>query len=347
MAKIKEVVSDDKLQQALDHLNKAYGIGTVLTLNGKVRDKYDVISSGSIGIDFQVLGVGGWIIGRLYELMGWEGSGKTTICGHAIAECQKAGKVAMCIDGEHAVDKDYFEALGVDTNKLLFAQPSNGEEGFQIAKEMIMSGKIDLLIIDSDSSMIPKCVLEGDMGDSSIGKKARLNNGAYPALKSLLVQHKVCVIVVSQFREKIGVMFGNPTTTQGGHALKFYSDCRIEVSKSVAKDGDESYGNITKIKTTKNKTFSPYKKCEFDVVWGVGIDKVKEIVDIGVELKIIQKSGSWFSYGETKIGQGINGVSDLLNDNPELTEEIRAKIIEKITATDIPVEKLKEVINEI
>ena len=253
----KESTTNNKFQEALDKLNKAYGTGTILTLDSKTEGNYDVISTGSIGFDYVTLGTGGFVKGKMYELMGWEGTGKSTICGHAVAECQKKGGTVLYIDGEHAVDKNYFQQLGVDTTKLLIAQPSCGEEGFNIAMEMINTGDIDLVIIDSDSSLIPKKQLDGDVGDSTIGHKSRLNSNAYPKLKSALSANNVCLIVISQYREKIGVMFGNPTTTQGGHALKFYSDCRIEVSKSLAKEGDVTYGNITKVKATKNKMCPP------------------------------------------------------------------------------------------
>ncbi len=259
-----EPTGKSKMQETLDKLNKAYGEGSVLTLDSKTSGNYDVISSGSIGLDWVTLGVGGFVKGKLYELIGWEGVGKSTICGHAAAECQKKGGKVLYIDGEHAVDKKYFQALGVDTTKMLIAQPSCGEEGFQIALEMINTDELSLIIIDSDSSLIPKAVLDGDVGDSSIGKKARLNSNAYPKLKTALSAHNVCVIVVSQYREKIGVMFGDPRTTQGGHALKFYSDCRIEISRTLAKEGDVSYGNITKLKAIKNKMSPPYRLTEFE-----------------------------------------------------------------------------------
>ena len=232
--------------------------------------------------------------------MGWEGTGKSTICGHVAAECQKAGGTVVYIDGEHAVDKRYFQALGVDTTKMLIAQPACGEEGFNIAMEMINTGSVDLLIIDSDSSLIPKKVLDGEVGDSAIGKKAVLNSSAYPKLKSALSENNVCVIVISQYREKIGVMFGNPTTTQGGHALKYYSDCRIEVSKSLAKDGDVNYGNITKVKATKNKMSPPYRLSEFEIIYGQGIDKIKEILELANDFEIIKKWGKSVTYNDTK-----------------------------------------------
>lgn len=320
-----------KLELALENLDKSYGIGTILSLDSKIRGDYDVISSGSLAFDWRVLGVGGFVKGRMYELMGWEGVGKSTLCGHAIAECQKKGGTALCIDAENAIDKEYFAALGVDTSKLLLSQPYNGEEGFDIAMETIKTGEIDLLIIDSDSSMLPKAVVDGDVGDSAIGKKAKLNSNAYPKLKTALVNNKTCVLVVSQYREKIGLMFGNPTTTQGGHALKFYSDCRIEITRpAFAKEKEEVYGSITKVKTIKNKTFSPFKSCTFEIIYGKGIDKFGEIIELGIEMGIIAKNGSWYSYQDTKLGQGTSSVRDILMDNPELYEEIKEKVIANI-----------------
>ena len=278
MAKKQETT--DKFQEALERLNKQYGKGTVLSLDSKIEGDYNAISTGSLGFDWITLGVGGFVKGKMYELMGWEGTGKSTICGHAVASCQARGGKVVYIDGEHAVDKNYFEALGVDTTQMLIAQPSSGEEGFNIAVEMMSTGEVDLIIIDSDSSLIPKAVLDGDVGDHAIGKKARLNSGAYPKIKSIAHNTNTCIIVISQYREKIGVMFGNPTTTQGGHALKFYSDCRIEVSRSLAKDGKEVYGNLTKVKATKNKMSPPYRTAEFNIVYGVGIDRVGEVLDL-------------------------------------------------------------------
>ena len=318
------------LELALDRLEKSYGKGTLVTLDDKTIGDYNVISTGSLGFDWKALGVGGFVKGKMYELMGWESSGKSTICAHAVANCQSKGGTAVYIDGEHAVDKEYFKAIGVDTNKMLIAQPSNGEEGFTVAMETIKSGEVDLIIIDSDSSLIPQAVMDGDIGDSAIGKKARLNSDAYPKIKNLLVEMNVCLIVISQYREKIGVMFGNPTTTQGGHALKYYSDCRIEISKSLAKDGDGIYGNLTKIKTVKNKTYPPYRQCQFDIVYGKGIDKVGEVFEMAVEEGIIKKSGSWYSYNDTKLGQG-DAAKDVFKDNVELYEEIEKQLIEIIT----------------
>ena len=330
MAKKKqtEEVVENKLQSALDKLNKSYGSGSVLTLNSKSNTTYDIISTGSIGFDHITLGVGGFVKGRLYELMGWEGTGKSTICGHVVAECQKAGGKVLYIDGEHAVDKIYFEALGVNTDDMLIAQPGCGEEGFQIAMELINTGEIDLVIIDSDSSLIPKKVLDGDVGDSSIGYKARLNSNAYPKLKTALSANNVCVIVISQYREKIGVMFGNPTTTQGGHALKFYSDCRIEVSRSLAKEGDVTYGNITKVKAVKNKMSPPYKMASFEIVYGKGIDKFLELLELGYDYNILYKRGDVITYKEVKYK--FSEFHKLLEDNPDMEDTIKADIIAAI-----------------
>ena len=333
-AKASEVASSSKFQDALDKLNKAYGVGTILTLDSKTSGDYDVISTGSIGFDYITLGVGGFVKGKLYELLGWEGSGKSTICGHAVAECQKKGGTVLYIDGEHAVDKNYFEAIGVDTSKMLIAQPSCGEEGFQIAMDMINTGDIDLVIIDSDSSLIPKKVLDGDVGDSSIGKKALLNSNAYPKLKSALSEHNVCVIVVSQYREKIGMMFGDPKTTQGGHALKFYTDCRIEVSKTGAKDGDVQYGNITKTKAIKNKMSPPYKLHAFEIVYGTGIDKLTEIMTLINDFGIGRKYGKTMTIAKHKYD--LDDFKAMLIDNQEFYDEIKKEIIAKINQIEEP-----------
>lgn len=340
MAKKEE--GKDKLQEALEKLEKMYGKGTILSLDSRATGNYDVIRSGSLALDWIGLAIGGWAKGRVFELMGWEGTGKTTICGHAVAECQEDGGTALYVDGEHAVDKAYLQALGVDTTKLLISQPSTGEEGFNIILEMINTGKIDLVIIDSDSSLLPKAVVEGEVGDSAIGKKARLNNDAYPKIKTAAANNNTCVIVVSQFREKIGVMFGNPTTTQGGHALKFYTDGRLEISKSLAKEGDVTYGNRTKIKVIKNKMGPPYRGVEFDIIYGEGIDKIKEIVTLAESYDIIKRSGSWYSYGDVKLGQGEQGVKQLFLDNIELYEEIKQKVISSIKGIEYqlaPIEK--------
>jgi len=337
MAKAKESTTNNKFQEALDKLNKAYGVGTILTLDSKTEGDYDVISTGSIGFDYVTLGTGGFVKGKMYELMGWEGTGKSTICGHAVAECQKKGGTVLYIDGEHAVDKKYFQQLGVDTTKLLIAQPSCGEEGFNIAMEMINTGDVDLVIIDSDSSLIPKKQLDGDVGDSTIGHKSRLNSNAYPKLKSALSTHNVCLIVISQYREKIGVMFGNPTTTQGGHALKFYSDCRIEVSKSLAKEGDVTYGNITKVKATKNKMCPPYRLSQFEIVYGEGIDKVGEILEMINDFELGRKYGKTMTFNEVKYD--LEEFKRMIVDNPEFYEEIKTTIVNKINQTEIKQEE--------
>ena len=341
MAKKKEVVEDgskSKLALAMEKLNKSYGKGTILAMDSKTTGDYDLISTGSIGFDYITLGIGGVAKGKLYELMGWEGTGKSTICGHLVANCQAKGGVAAYIDGEHAVDKVYFKALGVDTSALLFSQPSSGEEGFQVAEELIKSGEVDLVIIDSDSSLIPKAaILDGEVGESTIGKKARLNSNAYPRLKNALVSNNTCVVVISQYREKIGVMFGNPTTTQGGHALKFYSDVRVEVSKSLAKEGDVTYGNITKIKATKNKMSPPYRTSQFEIIYGQGIDQFTEIMELGDEFELLKKYGKTVTYKDVKYD--IKDFKALVQDNPEFYDEIRQDIINKIKNTEIPVEE--------
>lgn len=336
MAK-KVVETKGKFQDAMDKLNKTYGVGSVLALDSKPGGDYDVISTGSIGFDYITLGVGGFVKGKLYELMGWEGTGKSTICAHAVAECQKAGGRVLYIDGENAVDKKYFQQIGVDTTKMLIAQPSCGEEGFNIAMELINTGELDLVIIDSDSSLIPKKMLDGDVGDSTIGRKALLNSNAYPKLKGALSQHNVCVIVISQYREKIGVMFGNPTTTQGGHALKFYSDVRIEVSKTQAKDGDVIYGNITKLKSIKNKMSPPYRKSEFEIVYGVGIDKLDEMMTLLNDFDLGRKYGKTMTVDGTKYD--LEEFKQLIVDNPEFYDELKTKIVAKINETDLPVEE--------
>jgi recombination protein RecA len=325
--------SKNKFQEALDKLNKAYGVGTILALDSKTNGDYDIISTGSIGFDYITLGVGGFVKGKMYELMGWEGTGKSTICGHAVAECQSKGGTVLYIDGEHAVDKNYFQALGVDTTKLLIAQPSCGEEGFNIAMEMIGTGEIDLVIIDSDSSLIPKKVLDGEVGDSAIGKKAILNSNAYPKLKTAAANNNVCIIVISQYREKIGVMFGNPTTTQGGHALKFYSDVRIEVSRSLAKEGDVTYGNLTKVKATKNKMNPPYRLATFEIIYGEGIDKVGEVLDLMNEYEVGRKYGKTMTFNDTKYD--LVEFKQMLLDNPEFYAEIKTAILNKIKEADV------------
>jgi recombination protein RecA len=339
MAKEKiESSGKSKLQETLEKLNKTYGQGSVITLDTKTNGNYDIIPSGSIGFDWVTLGVGGFVKGRLYELMGWEGSGKSTICGHAAANCQAQGGKVLYIDGEHALDKKYFQALGVNTSEMLIAQPSCGEEGFNIAIDMITTGELDLVIIDSDSSLIPKKVLDGEVGDSSIGYKARLNSNAYPKLKTALSNNGTCVIVVSQYREKIGIMFGNPTTTQGGHALKFYSDVRIEVSKSLAKDGDVVYANTTKVKAVKNKMGNPYKQSQFEIVYGEGIDKMAEIMELGNEHDIFKKWGKTITLDEVKYD--IEDFKKMVMDNEEFYNNIVEKIKEKINGSEDTVQEV-------
>ena len=345
MAKQQETT--DKFQEALERLNKQYGKGTVLSLNSKTEGNYDAISTGSIGFDWITLGVGGFVKGKMYELMGWEGTGKSTICGHAVASCQSQGGKVVYIDGEHAVDKNYFEALGVDTERMLIAQPSSGEEGFNIAVEMMNTGEVDLIIIDSDSSLIPKAVLDGEVGDHAIGKKARLNSGAYPKIKSIAHGTNTCVIVISQYREKIGVMFGNPTTTQGGHALKFYSDCRIEVARSLVKEGQEVYGNLTKVKATKNKMSPPYRKAEFEIVYGIGIDRVKETLDLLHELKLGRKYGSTYTYEDVKYD--LEEFKEMILEDVNFFDALKTKIVNTIKGIEqVPdVEKKTEVVIQV
>lgn len=327
-----------KLAETIERLDKSYGKGTVLTLDSKTSGDYNVISTGSLGFDHIALGTGGFVEGKVYELMGWEGTGKSTICGHAAAECQKKGGIVAYIDAEHAVDKHYFEALGVDTSKMLFAQPSCGEEGFQIALELINTGEVKLVIIDSDSSLMPKKVVDGEVGDSAIGKKAVLNNNAYPKLKNACSENGVCLIVISQFREKIGVMFGNPTTTQGGHALKYYTDVRIEVSKSLSKEGDDVVGNVTKIKVVKNKMGAPYRLCSFNIIYGLGIDKGAEILDLMNQYGIGRKYGQTFTFKDIKYP--LETFIDMLSEE-EFYKEVTESIVEKINHKNLVEDETK------
>lgn len=336
----KKTEQTNTFEQVLEKLNKQYGVGTVLSLSSKSEDTYDAISTGSIGFDWITLGVGGFVKGKMYELMGWEGTGKSTICGHAVASCQAKGGKVVFIDGEHAVDKNYFESLGVDTNKMLIAQPSCGEEGFNIAVEMMNTGEVDLIIIDSDSSLIPKAVLDGEVGDHAIGKKARLNSGAYPKIKSIAHNTNTCVIVISQYREKIGVMFGNPTTTQGGHALKFYSDVRIEVARSLMKDGTDIIGNLTKVKATKNKMSPPYQKTEFEIIYGVGIDRVSETLQLLHDYGLGRKYGKTYTYNNVKYNLE-DFKQDILED-VDFFEELKSKIISAIKGENDNIEEEKK-----
>jgi len=330
------------LQLTLDKLDKTYGKGTVMKLSDERVVDIDVISTGSLGLDM-ALGIGGLPRGRVVEIYGPESSGKTTLAMHTIAEAQKAGGMAAFIDAEHAFDKAYAEKLGIDTSNLLISQPDNGEQALEIAEHLIRSGAIDIIVIDSVAALVPKSELEGDMGDSKVGLQARLMSQALRKLTGAINRTGCCCIFINQLREKIGVMFGNPETTTGGNALKFYASVRLDIRRSTAiKDGDNVLGNRTKVKVVKNKVAPPFKTVEFDIMYGMGISKVGEIVDLGVELEIIKKSGSWFSYEGNKLNQGRDAVKQLLIDNPELAAEIEAKIrarVAAIVAGTKPVEK--------
>jgi recombination protein RecA len=319
------------LQLTLDKLEKTYGKGTVMKLGETTIEEIDVISSGSVTLDL-ALGVKGFPKGRIVEIFGPESSGKTTIALHAIAEAQKAGGIAAFIDAEHAFDRFYAEKLGVDTENLLVSQPDNGEQALEIADNLIRSGAVDILVIDSVAALTPKAEIEGEMGDSQMGLQARLMSKALRKLTGSINKANTCCIFINQLRDKIGVMFGNPETTTGGNALKFYASIRVDIRRaSQIKEGEEVVGNRTKVKIVKNKVAPPFKKAEFDIMYGEGISKVCEIVDLGVELGVIKKSGSWFSYGDTKLGQGRDAVKTIIHDNAELMEELEEKIIEAIT----------------
>ena len=341
----KKLESKVSLAETMANLNKKYGEGTVLTLNQKSYGNYELISTGSLAVDYIALGVGGFVKGKMYEIRGWEGTGKSTLCGHAVANCQKNGGKAVYIDSEHAVDKNYFAALGVDINEMIFCQPSSGEEGFQIAQDLINTGEIDLVIIDSDNGLLPKSVIDGDMGDSSIGKKARLNSGAYPKIKTCISSNNTCVIVISQYREKIGVMFGDPRTTQGGHVLKYTADVILEMSKTLAKEGTDVYGNETKVKGLKNKMSPPFRVAEFLVKFGVGIDRIGEIISFGNQFKVLKKYGKVVTYNDTKYS--VEEFTKLLEDNNEFFDHVRNEIIKAIgnADTEFDVEPVEE--NEI
>ena len=314
------------LQLTLDRIDKTYGKGTVMKLGDEAVEKVDAISSGSLSLDI-ALGVGGFPRGRVVEIYGPESSGKTTLATHAIAEAQKAGGICAFIDAEHAFDKYYAEKLGVDTENLLISQPDNGEQALEIADNLIRSGAIDLIVIDSVAALTPRAEIEGEMGDTAVGLQARLMSKALRKLTSTINKTGCCCVFINQLREKIGVMFGNPETTTGGNALKFYSSVRIDIRRSSQiKDGDVVMGNRTKVKIVKNKVAPPFRRAEFDIMYGKGISKVGEIIDLGVDLGIIKKSGSWFSYGETRPGQGRDAVKNLLEDNPELMEELETGI---------------------
>ncbi len=314
------------LQLTMDKLEKTYGKGAVMKLGDTAVEAMEFIPSGSLGLDL-ALGIGGFPKGRIVEIYGPESSGKTTLAIHAIAECQKMGGIAAIIDAEHAFDKFYAEALGVDTENLLISQPDNGEQGLEIADNLIRSGAIDLIVIDSVAALTPRSEIEGEMGDSNVGVQARLMSKALRKLTGTISKTGCCCIFINQLREKIGVMFGNPETTTGGNALKFYASIRIDIRRSTQlKDGENVIGNHTKVKVVKNKVAPPFRTAEFDIIYGQGISRVGELIDMGVDLAIVKKAGSWFSYGETKLGQGRDAVKQLLDDNPELMEEIEGKV---------------------
>jgi len=318
------------LQLTLDKLDKAYGKGTVMKLGDTQIDDVDAISSGSLGLDL-ALGVGGYPRGRIIEIYGPESSGKTTLTIHAIAEAQKAGGIAAFIDAEHAFDRFYAENLGVDVDNLIISQPDHGEQALEIADNLIRSGAIDIVVVDSVAALTPKSEIEGEMGDSKMGLHARLMSQALRKLTATISKTNCTVIFINQLREKIGVMFGNPETTTGGNALKFYASVRLDIRRRTQiKDGDKVIGNSTKVKIVKNKVAPPFQTTEFDIMYGEGISKVGEVLDIGVEYGIIKKSGSWFSYGDTKLGQGRDAVKGIIKDNPELMDELETKIKEAI-----------------
>ncbi|TDO23332.1 recombinase RecA [Pedobacter duraquae] len=325
------------LQLTLDKLEKSYGKGAVMKLGDKAIEQIESISTGSISLDI-ALGIGGVPKGRVIEIYGPESSGKTTLATHIIAEAQKKGGVAAFIDAEHAFDKFYARKLGVDVENLLIAQPDNGEQALEIADNLIRSGAIDVIVIDSVAALVPKAEIEGEMGDSKMGLQARLMSQALRKLTGTIAKTGCCCIFINQLREKIGVMFGNPETTTGGNALKFYASVRLDIRRtSQIKDSDEVSGNRIKVKIVKNKVAPPFRIAEFDIMFNQGISKVGEIIDLGVDFNIIKKAGSWFSYGDTKLGQGRDAVKQLLLDNPELSDEIEKKIREEVTG-----EKLEE-----
>lgn len=319
------------LQATIDKIEKDYGKGTIMKLGDQPEwDEHQVIPSGSIALD-HALGIGGYPKGRIIEIYGPESSGKTTLAIHAIAQAQKAGGIAAMIDAEHAFDRSYAKALGVNLETLLISQPDNGEQALEIADNLIRSGAIDIIVIDSVAALTPKAEIEGEMGDNKVGLQARLMSQALRKLTANISKTNTCCIFINQLREKIGIMFGNPETTTGGNALKFYASVRLDVRRTTQiKDGDEALGNRTRVKVVKNKMAPPFKKSEFDIVYGVGISRIGEIVDLGVEFGIINKSGSWFSYGEHKLAQGREATKQLLTDNVELSEEIENKIREAL-----------------
>ena len=331
----KENVNAEKLKvlnSTLEKLEKSFGKGAIMRLGDSAIENVEVISTGSIALD-AALGVGGYPKGRIIEIFGPESSGKTTLAIHAIAEAQKMGGIAAFIDAEHAFDRFYAEKLGVNTADLLIAQPDNGEQALEIADNLIRSGAIDILVVDSVAALTPKSEIEGDMGDSKMGLQARLMSQAMRKLTATISKTKCSCIFINQLREKIGVMFGNPETTTGGNALKFYASVRLDIRRqSQIKDGDVASGNHVKVKVVKNKVAPPFRTAEFDIMFGEGISRIGELIDIAVEKNIIKKSGSWFSYNDSKIGQGRDTVKQVLSDNPELADEIEAQVRESLKA---------------
>ncbi len=318
------------LQLAIDKIEKAYGKGTIMRMGDNAVEAIEAIPTGSIALDV-ALGIGGYPKGRVIEIYGPESSGKTTLAIHAIANVQKAGGIAAFIDAEHAFDRFYAQKLGVDIENLLISQPDNGEQALEITENLIRSGAIDIIVIDSVAALTPKSEIEGEMGESKMGLQARLMSQALRKLTGTISRTGCCCVFINQLREKIGVMFGNPETTTGGNALKFYASVRLDIRRiGQIKDGDQVSGNRTKVKVVKNKVAPPFRLAEFDIMYGEGISKMGEIVDIGVEMNIIKKAGSWFSYGDTKLGQGRDAVKQLLHDNPELCDEIENKIREAL-----------------
>ena len=321
------------LQMTLDKLDKTYGKGSVMKLGDEVNEEVEVISSGSIGLDI-ALGAGGYPKGRVIEIYGPESSGKTTLTLHAIAECQKKGGIAAFIDAEHAFDRFYAEKLGVDITELIISQPDHGEQALEIADNLIRSGAVDIIVIDSVAALTPKSEIEGEMGDSKMGLHARLMSQALRKLTGSISKTKCTVFFINQLREKIGVMFGNPETTTGGNALKFYASVRIDIRRSTQIKNTESevLGNKTRVKIVKNKVAPPFRTAEFDIMYGEGISKIGEIIDLGVNYELIKKSGSWFSYGDSKIGQGRDAVKKVLLENPDLLDELEEKIMDTLKA---------------
>lgn len=337
MSTEKKEINKEKLKAleiTLGKIEKDYGKGTIMKLGDQAIENIQIIPTGSIGLD-AALGIGGLPRGRVIEIYGPEASGKTTLAIHAIAEAQKAGGIAAIIDAEHTFDRNYAEKLGVDVENLLISQPDNGEQALEIADNLIRSGALDIIVIDSVAALTPKAEIEGEMGDSKMGLQARLMSQALRKLTANISKTNTSCIFINQLRDKIGVMFGNPETTTGGNALKFYASVRLDIRRTnQLKEGEDIIGNRTRVKIVKNKLAPPFKKADFDILYGEGISQLGELVDLGVDFEIIKKSGSWFSYGETKIGQGRDSVKQILRDNPELYDEIKQKITEKLKASN-------------